>query len=83
MKIFKNFKTRKQLKAEIVALQKCCEDLKKDYEIQKKILKGERVYSTYCRVCNNRLEYKNWTGTYYDCLLDCHCKDFERKESEE
>ena len=76
MKIFKNFETKKQLKAEI-------EELKRDYEELKKKLNGERVCSVFCKFCKNSLERSNLTGTYYDCLLDCHCKDFERKESEE
>lgn len=76
MKIFKNFKTKKQLKAEI-------EELKRDYEELKKKLNGERVCSAFCQICENGLEVRSWTGLYYECRLNCHCKNFERKESEE
>ena len=82
MKLFKDFKTKKQLKAEIEELKRDYDDLKEDYELQKKKLSGERVCSVFCQTCKNGLKYKTWTGTYYDCLLNCRCKDFERKESE-
>lgn len=85
MKLFKDFKTKKQLKAEIEELKRDYDDLKEDYELQKKKLSGERVCSEFCERCKyGILHGYNLLGhRAYSCLLNCKCKDFERKESEE
>ena len=85
MKLFKDFKTKKQLKAEIEELKRDYDDLKEDYELQKKKLSGDRICSEFCSDCKYGFPHSyNILGRpMYICLLDCKCKDFKRKESEE
>lgn len=84
MKLFKNFKTKRQLRKEIEKLKRDYDDLKEDYELQKKKFRGERICSGYCNQC----KYGAFNGydvlghAFYICLLDCKCKDFKVKESE-
>ena len=83
MKIFKNFKTKRQLRKEIEELKRDYDDLKEDYELQKGKLSGERVCSEMCSCCQYSFphSYNILGNPVYSCLLDCKCKDFKSKES--
>ena len=85
MKLFKNFKTKKQLKAEMEELKRDYDDLKEDYELQKKKLNGGRICSGFCGYCKYGLlnSYDILGRPTYMCLLNCKCNDFEKIESEE
>ena len=81
MKIFKNFKTKRQLKTEIEELKRDYDDLKEDYELQKKKLNGGRVRTEFCCHCKYGIFHSCdiFGHSLYTCLLDCKCKDFKKK----
>lgn len=81
------FKTKKvrELESAISSMEAKIDRLTAENEKQRKMLNGDRVCSSLCEFCENSVRHWQCLGGYYtyECLLDCKCADFKKKESEE
>ena len=66
-------------------LEKELKDTRKQLEQLEARLRGDRVCDGYCKLCSHGIKrdaFSPLIGNYdtWCCVLDCKCKDFEKKE---